>query len=206
MSPVTRLRAATALTLVLIAGVSCGRGADTRRSATGQSANAPEAPAPSIYGLDLALTDQNGRPVALSDLRGRVWVAAMMYSSCKTVCPRVTKDMKGIESRLAGADPERVSYALFSLDPGHDSPAALRAYAREHGLDTERWRLFVTSEDGVRDLAAVLGVKYRAEDGGEIAHSAMIFVINRDGVITHRQVGLGQDANDLVAAVAAASR
>jgi hypothetical protein len=34
----------------------------------------------------------------------------------------------------------------------------------------------------------------------------MIFVINRDGVITHRQVGLGQDADDLVAAVAAASR
>ena len=58
----------------------------------------------------------------------------------------------------------------------------------------------------MRDLAAVLGVKYQAEEDGEIAHSAMIFVIDRDGVVRHRQVGLSQDPQDLVAALAHATR
>jgi protein SCO1 len=207
VSLLARLLTAVALLLALFAGASCGRVGDTPRpGATGESATAPGSQGASIYGLDLALVDQDGRAVALSDLRGRVWVAAMMYSSCKSVCPRVTEDMKGIESRLAGTDRDRVSFALFSLDSGRDSPDALRAYAREHGLDAARWRLFTASEDGVRDLAAVLGMKYRAEEGGEIAHSAMIFVIDRDGVVTHRQVGIGQEPSNLVAAVAAASR
>jgi protein SCO1/2 len=159
----------------------------------------------SIYGLDLPLTDQDGHALVLSDLRGRVLVAAMMYSNCKSVCPRVTEDMKGIERQLAHRDRDRVEFVLFSLDPGRDTPAALRGFAREHGLDPSRWRLLAASQDGVRDLAAVLGVKYKSESGGEIAHSAMIFVIDRDGVVRHRQVGLNQDPRELIAALDEAS-
>ena len=181
----------------LLALGSCAR----RDAETTESASAPAVAGPSIYGLDLALTDQDGRSWVLSDLRGRVWVAAMMYSSCKSTCPRVTEDMKAIESRLVAAGRDSVGFALFSFDPGRDTPAALRAFARSHGLDASRWHLFAASEDGVRDLAAVLGMKYKAEESGEIAHSAMIFVIDRDGVVTHRQVGIGQDSDELVAAV-----
>jgi protein SCO1/2 len=112
----------------------------------------------------------------------------------------VTEQMKAIEHRLAGVDGE-VKYVLFSLDPGRDTPEAMRAFLRQHRLDLTRWRVMAASEDGVRDLAAVLGVKYQPEENGEIAHSAMIFVIDEDGVVRHRQVGVGKDSNELVAAV-----
>jgi protein SCO1/2 len=161
---------------------------------------------PSIYSLDLSLTDQNGRTLALADLRGRVLVAAMIYTSCTAVCPRVTEDMKGVEKQLSVRDRTDVGFALFSLDPGRDTPAALRRFAAEHGLDLSRWRLFASSEDGVRDLAAVLGVKYKAEDNGEIAHSAIIFIIDREGVVRHRQVGLNPDSHELTTALAQAMR
>jgi protein SCO1/2 len=202
-----RVFAAAATLAVLVACASCGGGDDARRpAATDEPAPEPAASGPSIYGLDLPLTDQDGHALVLSDLRGRVWVAAMMYGNCKTVCPRVTEDMKAIEGRLAGAERDGVGFVLFSLDPGRDTPAALREFARSHGLDAARWRLLAASEEGVRDLAAVLGVKYKAEEGGEIAHSAMIFVIDRDGVVTHRQVGVNQDAGELIDAVSAARR
>jgi protein SCO1 len=161
---------------------------------------------PSIYDLDLALTDHDGRTLALADLRGRVLVAAMVYSSCRSVCPRVTEDMKGIEKQISDQGRKDVGFVLFSLDPGRDTPAALRQFAGEHALDLSRWRLFASSEDGVRDLSAVLGVKYQPEDNGEIAHSAMIFVIDREGVVRHRQVGLSQNPQELVAALAHARR
>lgn len=161
---------------------------------------------PSIYDLDLSLTDQDGRTLALADLRGRVLVAAMIYSSCTSVCPRVTEDMKGVEKQISGRDRKDVGFVLFSLDPGRDTPAALRRFAAEHALDPSGWRLFASSEDGVRDLSAVLGVKYKAEDNGEIAHSAMIFIIDREGVVRHRQLGLNSDPHELTTALAQAMR
>lgn len=154
----------------------------------------------SIFALDLSLVDQQGRTLTLADLGGQPLVAAMVYTSCTSVCIMVTEEMKAIEKQLAGRD-RGVRYVLFSLDPGRDTPAAMRQFAADHRLDTTRWSLYATSDDGVRDLAAVLGVKYRQEDNGEIAHSAMIFVIDRQGVVRHRQVGVKQDPAPLIAAV-----
>lgn len=160
----------------------------------------------SIYNLELSLIDQAGRTLTFADLRGRVLVAAMIYTSCTAVCPRVTEDMKGVEKQLSVQDRTNVGFVLFSLDPGRDTPAALHRFAVAHALDLSRWRLFASSEDGVRDLAAVLGVKYQAEDNGEIAHSATIFIIDRDGVVRHRQQGLNPDSHELIAALAQATR
>jgi protein SCO1/2 len=57
----------------------------------------------------------------------------------------------------------------------------------------------------MRTLAAVLGVRFRPDAEGEIAHSAVIVVADGDGVIRRRQVGLGREAAPLVAAVRTAS-
>lgn len=156
----------------------------------------------SLYALDLALTDQDGRARKFASLRGRVLVAAMFYTSCKSACPRLTEDLKGIERQIPAADRDRVRFALFSMDPARDSPEALREFAAKHALDPARWTLFSPGEDGVRDLAAVLGVRYRADGGGEFAHSSIIFLIDRDGVIRHRQVGSGTDPAEFLAALA----
>ena len=53
----------------------------------------------------------------------------------------------------------------------------------------------------MRDLAAVLGVKYRQDENRQFAHSAMVFLIDSRGVVRYRQVGLDQDPADLLAAL-----
>ena len=192
-----------ALLLALWLGLAaCGRRQEAGSPSTTAAETQSPAREPSLYALDLQLTDQDGHTHALADLRGQVLVAAMMYSSCETVCPRVTEDMKSIERLLGSARRDTVGFVLFSLDPGRDTPAALRAFARSHGLDPSRWQLLAASEDGVRELAAALGVKYAEEENGEIAHSAMIFLIDRDGVVRHRQVGVDQEPHELLEALA----
>jgi protein SCO1/2 len=204
MTPMTIARTAAVVAAVSLAAGACARGEGPesveRPSAHDVAEPGEMADGESIFGLDLALIDQNGQALRLADLRGDVMLAAMVYTSCTSVCIMVTEQMKAIEHQLAGVDGD-VEYVLFSLDPGRDTPEAMRAFLGEHHLDTTRWRLMAASEDGVRDLAAVLGVRYRPEEDGEIAHSAMIFVIDEDGVVRHRQVGVGKDSNGLVAAV-----
>ena len=205
-----RLRGAGRLVIAVtwLSGLFACRWTGHQTGPAGISADAgptARASAPSIYDLDLALTDQNGRPRALADLRGRVLVAAMMYTSCTSVCPRVVDDMRGVEQQLSAHDREGVDFVLFSLDPGRDSPSALRQFATDHGL-AAGWRLFAAPADGVRELSAVLGVKYQAQDDGQIAHSAMIFVVDREGVVRHRQMGINQDRRALTEALALARR
>ena len=53
-------------------------------------------------------------------------VAAMMYSACTSVCPRVTEDMKVIAAQVSAVERPDVRFVLFSLDPDRDTPAALR--------------------------------------------------------------------------------
>lgn len=199
---------AAAVLAIVATGIVAAVGGCARGGS--ESASAPPARVPvdtsgeSVYDLVLPLTDAGGGSLMLSDLADTVRVAAMMYTNCSSVCPRITEDMKGIEAQLGGEDLSGVGFVLFSLDPGRDSPDALSTFADDFGLDRRRWRLFSASEDGVRDLAAVLGVKYKEEAAGEFAHSAMIFVIDRNGVVRHRQEGLNATPDALLAAVRAA--
>lgn len=204
MRPMTIARTVTAVVVLSIPASGCGDsdGPPRDQEPLSHAVAGPGemAEGESIFGLELALIDQEGQALQLADLRGQVLLAAMVYTSCTSVCIMVTEQMKAIQHQLAGADHD-VKYVLFSLDPGRDTPEAMREFLRSHKLDATRWRLLAASEDGVRDLAAVLGVKYQPEENGEIAHSAMIFVIDEDGVVRHRQVGVGKDSSELVAAV-----
>ena len=199
------LRAAAVLTMA-VSLWSCGGDRPPGRDDAHVMPPSEGAPAgASIFDLELPLIDHEGTALTLASLGGHVMLAAMVYTSCTSVCILVTEEMKAIERQLSGAD-DGVRFVLFSLDPGRDTPAAMRQFAANQRLDITRWRLLAAAEDGVRDLAAVLGVKYRAEEDGEIAHSAMIFVIDRDGVVRHRQLGVGQDAAPLRAALEQARR
>lgn len=201
-----RLSLAVVVASLLLGG--CGRG-DEAPLVPASSHDLPPAGSlqddVSIFDLDLDLIDQDSRRLKLADLGGRTTVAAMVYTSCKDVCILVTEQMKAIERQLAGLD-QGVRYVLFSLDPGRDTPEAMRDFARIQKLDTARWRLMAASEAGVRDLAAVLGVRYQTEEDGQIAHSAMIFVIDAAGVVRHRQVGVADGPGGIVDGVARAGR
>ena len=198
------MRFASALTRLTVFAVALGlpaacRTADapgdqkTASSAAGVDASTEG----SIYDVPVSLTDATGRHLALADLRGRPIVAAMMYTSCTSVCPRVTEDMKAVERSLPAGVADDVTFAMFSLDPGRDTPRALQEFAAQHALDA-RWRLFASSDSDVRTLAALFGVKYVREDSGEFAHSATIVVIDRSGEVRHRQVGLDDGSNRIV--------
>lgn len=185
--------------------VSCDRrGAGTQRAADAEPIATSRATEPSLFELTFPLTDSDGRSRHLDELRGRPFVASMVYTSCTSVCPRITADLQRLERALPADVRERTRFVLFSLDPKRDTPAALRAFARDHGLDSTRWTLLAAGPDDMRTLAAVLDVRFRPDPGGEIAHSAVIVVAGGDGVIRHRQAGLGTGDSALVAAVRAA--
>ena len=116
-----------------------------------------EAPQPlpgrSIYNLDSNWTTQDGTSVGLDALAGGPIVAAMGYTTCKDICPAIVADMMWVEKHLPADAAARVHFAFFSFDSAVDTPARLKAYADEHGLDPGRWTLYHGDEDAVRELS-----------------------------------------------------
>lgn len=95
----------------------------------------------------------------------------------------------------------RTPFVLFSLDPERDTLEAFRRFAAEHALAHSRWILLAAAPEDMRTLAAVLGMRFRPEVDGEIAHSAVIAVVDSGGIVRHMELGLQKDMAPLVSAI-----
>ena len=113
----------------------------------------PEAaPLPVIGNIaPFSLTNQNGVVTTLDDLRGKVWLADIIFTRCPGPCARMTRQMQMIQAAL----PKNSGAKLVSLttDPEFDSPEVLKKYADKFGADTARWQFLTGSKLGIAALA-----------------------------------------------------
>jgi protein SCO1 len=93
---------------------------------------------------------------------------------------------------------------LVSLDPARDTPDALQAFARARHVDESRWRLLRAPDDTVREIAAVLGQKYRRLSDGSFNHSSLITLLDASGVIVTRVEGIGKPHQEFLERLRAA--
>ena len=126
------------------------------------------------------LTDQNGESYGSEQLRGKIWIADFVYSTCPGPCPMISSRMSETQKPLRDTDVELIS---FSVDPEHDTPAVLRDYASRLNAQPGRWH-FLTGDKGVIYRLSRDGFKLAADNGdaGPI-HSTRMVLVDRDGVI-----------------------
>lgn len=130
------------------------------------------------------LTERDGSPVSLSDLKGKVWVADFVFTHCAGPCPLLSSKMARLQEAVA--EFEDVRLVTFSVDPERDTPEVLTEYANRYGADPERW-LFLT---GLKEPMYKLigkGFLLAVDDGGPgsglITHSTRWVLVDREGQI-----------------------
>ena len=152
----------------------------------------------SIYNLPSEWTNQNGKNIEMKDLKGKVLVMVMIYTSCKAACPRLVADMRNIESRLPKKIKNKVDLVLISIDPEVDTPERLKAFAIENQMDSSQWMFLRSSEENTREFAAVLSVNYKKISPLDFSHSNLISVFNTQGELVYQQEGLGINSDATV--------
>lgn len=158
----------------------------------------------SIYNLPEVWTTQNGDDIALKELKGNVLVVVMIYTSCKTACPILIKDMREIRKQVDTQIPKTakgVKYLLVSIDPETDTPEHLKAFAKENNMDDDQWLFLRSNEEQTREFAAVLAVNYKQISPVDFSHSNIISVFNKKGELVSQQEGLGIDYDKTVTEV-----
>jgi protein SCO1/2 len=81
---------------------------------------------------DVALVDQNGKPVRLEKdlVTNKIVVMSFIYTSCTTVCPVVSSIMGKVQKQLGARVGTEVQLVSISIDPQRDDAKRLNAYAR----------------------------------------------------------------------------
>ena len=159
--------------------------------ATLHAADAPATPAAaalpgqSLYHLQVALTDQNGRSVPWASLRGRPQLVSMFYGNCHLMCPLIIENAKAVQKQLPAGQRARLDVAMLTLDPVRDTPAALAEIAQRHRAPDD-WRFLRPAEGDVRALANLLDVRYRFREDGSINHTSVLVLLDADGRVRAR--------------------
>jgi protein SCO1/2 len=135
-----------------------------------------------------ALVNQEGKPSGSDGLRGKVWVANFIFTTCRSICPRLTGAMKALRQRY-----DRESIDVWSVsvtvDPENDTPAVLKGYAQKNGADLTRWVFLTGPEKAVRALIVggfqtYLGQKSVQSDNlVDIAHASYFVLVDGEGGI-----------------------
>jgi protein SCO1/2 len=100
---------------------------------------------------DFNLTNQNNEAVSLKRLRGKVWVADIIFTRCPGPCAAMTDHLAELQPLLPAGDETRI--VSLTSDPEYDTPEVLRKYAQDHGADTNRWWFLTGPKQALRELA-----------------------------------------------------
>jgi len=155
---------------------------------------------------DLTLTDQNGRKVSLASLKGKPVLFDFIYTTCPGPCLVLTARMKAIGDQLGAALGPQASFVSVTVDPEHDGPLALKAYAKEQGADRAGWYFLTGPPADIDRLMAQFKLRRQRESDGSVDHVLEFFLVGRDGQpllqYLASDVNPAKVAGDLQAAIA----
>jgi protein SCO1/2 len=128
---------------------------------------------------DFTLHDQDGRPVTLSDTRGRVVVLTFLHSLCHSTCPVSVQTIRGALDDIGSAR-RAVDVLAVTVDPAEDTPAHVRAFLRaQHAAGILRYLT------GPRPVVRRVWKRYGIgpQGGGREDHTAFVLLIDRKGIL-----------------------
>lgn len=139
------------------------------------------------------LTDTTGAAVTTESLRGVVWVANFIFTSCPDVCPMLSAHMADVQAHYASTPGVRL--VSFSVDPGTDTPPVLAAYGARFGADAARWSFLTGPIDTLKPVVvggfkmmlerieATPGTESKPPAPATVLHGERFVVVDRAGQI-----------------------
>lgn len=148
-------------------------------------------------------TDQEGKPFGLGDLKGQVWVADMVLTECRDICPTLTANMAVLQKRLAQEKME-VQLVSFSVDPETDTPEVLKQYGEKFGADFSNWH-FLTNGDFQKmkqfiESTFKVPVEHNHDPDATspVMHSGRFFLVGASGRVVRTYDGVKPDYERII--------
>jgi protein SCO1/2 len=132
---------------------------------------------------DVTMTNQDGQPVAINELKGKWSLLFFGYTFCPDICPTTLAQLRQIKSELPPEVVDKLQIVLVSIDPNRDTPKQLKQYLGY--FDPQFVGLTPASTDELQTIANAVSIPFIPADTSRpnytVDHSGNLAVIGPDG-------------------------
>jgi protein SCO1/2 len=121
----------------------------------------------------------DGTPVTNADLKGKVWVASFIYTSCTSHCPIITAAAAKLQETFAREPGVRL--VSFTVDPTYDTTEVLARFARDRDAEPGKWIFLWNRRERIKALVHD-GFVLPWDDEG-VNHSLHMVLVDQEGRI-----------------------
>jgi protein SCO1 len=139
---------------------------------------------------EFTLTKQDGKRLALKELRGKVLAITFIFASCADTCPLLTAKMVGIQDRLGPAFGPQAFFLSITVDPERDTPAVLKRYAEARRANTAGWAFLTGSPAEIQEVARHYGIYYKKKPRGDVDHTFLTSLVDQSGILRVQYMGV----------------
>lgn len=141
---------------------------------------------------EFSFINQDSIQITNKDFEGQVYVLEFFFTTCPTICPRMTKNLVDVQNTFK--DFKNFGVASFTINPEHDTPQVLKAYADAYKVTNPNWHFLTGNKDAIYKLSNEGFNLYTAQEEsavGGFEHSGNFALIDKNGFIRSRTDAYG---------------
>lgn len=133
---------------------------------------------------DYTLTDQNGAVFNSKTVDSSFKVYDFVFTRCGSICPKMSTQL--IRVQEAFKEDKDVVLLSLTVDPEHDTPEVLKAYAKTYNAIPGKWYFLTGEKDSIYTLGQkqfFLTAKQNEDDLTDFLHSERMVLVDKNGWI-----------------------
>jgi len=143
-----------------------------------------------------SFVDQDSLEIDRTAMDGHVTVVDFFFTTCTTICPKMTRQMNTLVWGLDEPYFDGVRFLSFTVDPEYDTPSVLKAYAEKQEIQDKRWSFITGPKQEIYDLG-VNGFKVSTQEVvnemGNFLHSELFILVDEAGHVRGYYDGTSPD-------------
>lgn len=134
-----------------------------------------------------AFTNQDNQIISELDYKNKVYVVDFFFTSCPTICPIMTQNLKTIDKAIGKN--EKFGIVSVTIDPRHDNPMVLKQYAEKYQINNLNWNFLTGNQNKIHQLAnkglnIFAGINPKVAGGFE--HQGFFALVDQQGFLRSR--------------------
>ena len=100
---------------------------------------------------DFSFLNQDSTLISQQDIEGKIHVANFIFTSCGSICPTMTRNLKMVSDSLK--DEKDICFLSYSVTPWIDKPYVLKNFKAKNAIENPNWHFLTGSKSAIYQLA-----------------------------------------------------
>ncbi len=125
--------------------------------------------------------NQNSDTITNANFDGNIYIANFIFTSCPTICPTMTMNMRYIQDKLSIYP--NIRFLSHTVDPEHDTPKILKDYAKRMRINESNFDFVTGDKEEIYKIAESYFANVATDElaPGGFLHSEYLVIIDKEG-------------------------